>query len=219
MARGETNFSTRGVRPERFENKPPPAGEYDAKLDFGSAEVRKKDAPGTFPYLNFKIELLDTAVKEGGKNRVIFHMLFCSLKEGNNGFQMYKRADQLAGLCSALGKAYNGPIIIMRDEDDNEVEVIEPKALLKWLKAFDGDTIKLKTKVQKGTNGYSDRGVVDYFMEGAPLDEDEDEEFDEDDDLDEDEDDEDEDEVEEVEEEPVAPKRKAKAKPAAKRKR
>ena len=212
MAKGEKRFSTRGREARKFDSTPPPPGEYDMKLRGSEAKVGKKNEPGSFPYVSLPIELLGTG-QDGGKNRVIFHMFFCSLKPGKDGSLMAERADQLVGLSKAAGTDIDVGTLTLRDADGNPQDCLNPADLVKWLKENDGITIRGKTRIQAGDEkrGYGPKGVVSYFIESEDRDadadeEDEDEELededesdddaDEDDDSGDEEDDEDEDEDE-----------------------
>jgi hypothetical protein len=181
MATAELSFTTKGKTPQKFESKPPPAQEWDAKIHFSKWEVRKKEEPGKFPYLTGPIELLNSSTKEGGKNRVIFHNLWTSLKQYESGFILVTKADQIVGLCRALGTEYeanrgNKRVLVMRDAEGEEVPVLAPQALLQWLQQYDGVTVRLKSKIEKGQNGYKDKGAVDYFVEDEASAEEESEE-------------------------------------------
>lgn len=211
MATGERNFSTEGHKTVKFENKPLTPGEYDVRLDLSKSEVKAPKEPGKFPYINYALRVLGTATKEGGKDRLVFGMLFVSMKKyGESGFQLFTKGDQLVGLTRALGEQYNGPIIQMKDADGVATDVIAPKALLAWLKNFDGTTLRAKIKTQKGTGGYEDKSVVDHFIEAEAADEGGDEpEVDEDEPEVEAEDTGDVEEVDEEPEEEPAPVKKA----------
>jgi hypothetical protein len=166
MATGERKFSTAGREVKKYNFKPLTPGDWDLKVDASQAAIGKKNEPGKFPYINgIRFEALDSA-DEGGKNKLVFHMLFTSLKPGKDGSAMVDRQDQVVALAKALGEdSPDLPIITMPDENGVKQDVIEPKALLAWLKSHNGKIIKAHTKIQKGDGTYEPRSVVAYFIE------------------------------------------------------
>ncbi len=162
---GERSFTTEGKKGKKFTYPIPPAQDWQAKLITDSASVGKKNEPGKFPYVNLRLELLDSATEEGGKNCLLFHMLFTSQKTGKNGDIMTDRADQIVGLAHALGEEYAGSLITMKDENGNDVDCIDPYKMVEWLKAHDGAIIGLHSKVQAANGAYPAKGVVAHFIE------------------------------------------------------
>lgn len=166
MATGDKMFSTAGQTPVKYESTPLTPGEYKGKLRTKDASVGKRPEPGKFPYVSYKIEVLDTASTEGGKNRQLFEMLFTSLKPGKDGNLMPKRANQFLGLVRALGAGdVQIPQVTMKDENDEAVPCLSAQHLQKWLQQQDGAIITLKVKTQKGDGTYPAKSVVDQYVE------------------------------------------------------
>jgi predicted RNase H-like HicB family nuclease len=217
--KGERKWSSQGKETKKFEFTKVPAGDHEAKLDASGAAVAKaevgKDGKAKFPYVKVRFEAMDTATTEGGKNGLLFHNLFCSLRPDKNGGLMPQRADQIVGLARALGEEYDGNVLEMKDEKGDIVEVLDPNEMVQWLKDHDGALLNLHVKMQKGTPEWPDeKSVISYFIEVEPNNafstgetaEEAEEEIEE------------EAEVEEVEEEPAPPpKKKAPLKVAPKR--
>lgn len=212
MAKGEKRFSTKGKQARKFESTPLPPGEYELKARGADAKVQKKQEPGSMPYVSVPFEALGTASQEGGKNRVIFHNFFLSLKPGKDGSLMPERADQLVGFAQAAGTDIDLGTISVRDADGNPQDVLSPQEFVAWLKANDGTVVKAKTKVRPGDEkkGYSPRAEITYFIESENAEADEDEEDDDTNSDEETEDDEDEDSDEDEEEIDHSPKKPAK---------
>lgn len=228
MAMGEKSFSTEGRKAVKYESKPIPSQAWELKLHTSEAEVGKSKQ-SNLPYLMIPIEALESASKEGGKNRRFYHYLNLGLFDYADGTKPIDGAHQLVGLSKALGTKYQGPVrstkanLKSKDEDGEEVvevksvEFLDANALKKWLQQFDGTVVRGHSRIQPAKDGFPAKGAIDEFFaseEGeASADDDEDEideedadetEADETEDSDEesDETDEDEDEVEEEEEKP-----------------
>lgn len=170
MAKGESNWTTKGKTAKRFSFTPVPAGDHEGKLDTSTASVAMAAGEGKFPYIKIRIEILNSAEAEGQKNRLVFHNLFCSMKEAKNGDLMPERADQLLGLAKALGEDFEPPYIQMPDENGNDVDVLDPKVVLQWLREQDGKLIKLTTKIDHKDKNYDPKAVVKYFHETEQAD-------------------------------------------------
>ena len=166
MATGETTFSTQGRQVVKFESKPLPTNvDYDFKLN-DDWEIRTAEGVGKLPYLNGSLEMLNTASKEGGKNRKTFHKFFLDLSPGSDGVSMVDRGHGLVAFCRSTGDDLNvGVVTKPKGEEQKMVQCLAPKATLAWLKAHAGCTGKLRLKVETDRNGVP-RNVVDYFIEG-----------------------------------------------------
>lgn len=164
---GERTWSTKGKQVQKFEFKPFPVGEYPLVLDCSKIEIKKKQEPGKFPYINIAFTAQGTALTEGGKDRKVFHRFFVSLKPGKDGNVMPERGNQIMGLAKGFGEELEGVRILrMKDENGNDVDVLDPKGIVAWLKARDGQTVMGRVKIQKGNTEYpNDKNEVDYFME------------------------------------------------------
>lgn len=173
---GIKTFSSGGMAVTRFESKPVQPGEYEGVLRASKWEERKAEGAGKLPYLNGPIELFGTG-EDGGKNRVIFHRLWLSVvpKDGKESAAVQGQ-DQSVALARALGEDLNGVPLLsgitqtLNDKKGNKIgerktDILNPKALLQWIKNHDAQVFKLRVKTKKGEAGYSDQSVVDYFIE------------------------------------------------------
>lgn len=168
MATGETVWSAKDKQARRFVFTPPAPGQYKLKLRTRKeAELgRKKDDPKAVPYISYRLEVLNTA-EEGGKNKLIFPRLFLSLKETKNGGVMPESADQLLGLCKALGTVPDFPTIPHTNAAGEKFRILNPHKVLEWLKSVDGQVISGVLKHQKKYNSDDKEAVVSYFEEAS----------------------------------------------------
>lgn len=196
MAKGEKRFSTSGHEVTKFDGFPPiTPGDYRALIRADKAEVRKSkdEKSAQLPYVACMFTIRGTAMKEGGKDRVVFHNFFLSLEPTDKGQLMVTRADQLKGLSLGLGEEIDLPTRSFPNNlTQEDAECVDPKALVQWLKDNDGREVALhiKTDVAKPealAKGWKDKDVISYFIEAdaaadieSPADEDTDEDEDED---------------------------------------
>lgn len=169
---GEKSWSTNGKQATKFTFEPAPSKDWEAYVLGSTAEVKKKQEPGSIPYVNVAFELEGSAMTEGGKNRRIYKMFFLSLKPGKDGNISPARQDGILGLARAYGEEADFPIIEMNDKDGNMVELLDPRAVVQWLKDHDMQALKLHSKVVsvKGQDGKATgdrRAEVDYFIEAG----------------------------------------------------
>jgi hypothetical protein len=165
MAVGQRTFESRDVVVKKFSSEPFPAGEYDLKLETEAASVGKKDEPGKFPYVNIRWRALGTASQEGGKDRLLFHMLFTSLKPMKNGGLMVENANQIVAMARAMGQEIGDAGIGLKsqkDENGQMQDYLDPQAVLQWVKNNDGVVVKAKVKVTKSKE-YGDKNEIDFF--------------------------------------------------------
>lgn len=206
MAKGEKTFNLGDVQKSKRSFEPFPAGDYDLKLRGQDVEIRKadsKDGKPTFSYVSLAFDALGTG-KDGGKDRRVYHMLFLRLKPGKDGLVSPALADGLKGLADALGDTPNLPTVEQNGED-----IINPKAVVQFLKNHDGNVVRAHVSIQRGNKQYpGDKNKVDEFFaadeEGGGSEGEEVEELEE---LEE-EPEEEVEEVEEIEEEPPLPPKK-----------
>jgi len=188
MAKGEKNFSSEGQKIVRYESTPPPVGDYSFKVRASKVTVAKADGPNKVPYINgMVLELLNTANKEGGKNRTLYHSLFLRTDPDADGYAAVNRGDGLVAFSKSIGMKFNLPVIPAKrqDKEGNVLDcvILSPQRVAEWLKGLDGAVGKLRSKVQADYKDATKKyGKVDYFIE-AEAEEDEDE--DEDDELEE----------------------------------
>ncbi len=165
MARGETNWTTGGRTARKQDFTPVPAGDYEAKLNASASAVNKKEEPGKFPYVNASFELMGTATTEGGNNRKVFQNFHCSLKPWKNGAIGPEGADQILGLARAMGEEYQGSLIQCPDAEGNDVDCLDPREVVQWLKDHDGALLTLHVKIDNKDKNYPAKNVITYFHE------------------------------------------------------
>ena len=241
MAKGSKTFSLSNTDKKKRSFEPFPAGDYDLKILANTVEIKTpavtKERPNPIPYVNVAFEAIGTA-QDGGKNRRVYHMFFCSLKPGKDGIVSPATVDQLKGFADALGDQPDMKIIEVGD-----TECVSQLAVKKFIEEHDGEVVRAHVAIQKGSKDYPDpKNVIKEFIEtdessGSDDEEDEPEEDEEsdaeetdedesDDEGDEDSDDEDEDEGDEEDDDDEdeeddlakATKKKAPAKSAKKKK-
>jgi len=215
MATGEKRFSTRSLDLQKNDFPPITPGDYTLRIRGDKTEVKKSSDPNSaqLPYVNTAFTVVGSALKEGGKDRMVFHRFFLAVKPSEKGVIMPARPDQLKGLAMALGEDIDLPFREYHNNKTGEMEeCIDASAFARWLKENDGRELQghIKTEVAKAEDkqrGYKDRDVVAYFIETEQPTVSEDEAAEEDEEVEE--------EVEE-DEEPAPPPAK---KPAKKGKR
>lgn len=164
MTAGETVFTTEGLAPKRFETKPLPIADYDLKLVGTKAEVRMSQTSGV-PYVSVPFAAVGTA-KEGGRDRLVYHMFFLSLKPGKDGIPMTYREDQIIGFKAAAGVELTLPVRPIQANNKGTLEtvtILDPQALVKWLQEQDGLIVSGHVKIEKGRDGYDDRNKIARF--------------------------------------------------------
>lgn len=177
---GERKFTTAGREVAKPERTPPPPGDYVGKLMGTKAEVRQGTEQDSLPYVTVPAELLDSAPKEGAKNRWQYINFWLSLLPSPKDGKI--NADRSNGL-TAFGKSI-GETIDLGDDSVMDfttragkvVPIINPHKLVKYLREKDGVTFKMRVKLEKDKQG--ERSTVDRFIEaeagadpfGAPTD-------------------------------------------------
>lgn len=162
-AAGEKTWSSSGKNPVKFEFEPLPSKDWEGVIRTAKAEIQAGQEPGSLPYVKFGIEAEGSAMKEGGKNRYIFPMLWLSLKPGKDGNVSPERANNIVGLARALGEETpEFPVITKTNKTGETEELLDPRAVLEWIKSKDGMTVKFHSKIET----YKDKrnAVVDYFI-------------------------------------------------------
>lgn len=208
MAKGEKRWTGGDIVKMTF--TPVPNKDWEVKLIASAVKVDKqKPESGGIPYLSgLRFQCFNSAEKEGGKDRIIFHALFLGLRPDKNGNVSPNYANGLNALMKAFGEnpaTQNIGILTKELEDGESIEYLDPKDVLQYLKNHDGDTLSLHSKI-KNSETYGAQAQVDYFIEAEGASEASDEEAPEEEAEEAEEPEEDE--AEEVEEEP-APKKKA----------
>lgn len=178
MAAGEKSFSTQDAKKTRRVFEPIPAGEYDFKLLGKQAEIRvaepkKNDKTGKMsepvPRISLRFEALETAV-DGGRNKLLFHDLYTSMVPGKDGTVAPQGADQLKGLADALGVDADIPFTMYKPKGAGApVKILDPRALLAWIKDHDGQVVRANIKIQAGTKDYPEakNKLTEFFEAGG----------------------------------------------------
>lgn len=243
MAKGERKFDISSINVTRKSFEPPAPGNYEARLVSTTAEIRMSEE-SKLPRINCYFELLGTETGDKGSLKRVYHDFHTSMKPSEkDGVAMIARQNGLVAFGKAIGHntlpvgvvkktvpfRKNGKTV---DGKTEEVQLLDPSDVLKYVKGLDGETVKLRVKLEKRTDFATGKKTgevdakVDYFEEAdedaespfADTDEDETDEVEEtEEEVEEDDDEVEEDEDEEVEEdEEPAPKKKAAA-PAKKK--
>ena len=228
MARGEISWSAKGKKVDRFKKTTLPRGDYQLKIVGDAAKIKQGDKPGSLPYISLRFQAMNTGAE--GAPPLVFHNLFLHLGASpKDGKAMVDRAGGVADLAQALGDEpkFGGRELAYQKRDAKgeavggmqKMPTMDAQAVLKWIKAHDGDVVTAFIKVEK-REGWDEQNRIDYFHpaeesseEEAPAETDIDDP-DEDDDLEEDEEDEDaeddEEDLEDEEDEPTTSTKKAK---------
>lgn len=155
---------------------PLPAGDYKLKVKRGW-EIRKSDNANSsqLRYANGSFEVLDSAQKEGGKNRKVFHSFYVDLTPGSDGVVMPDRSGQLKDFARAVGQTISPPIIEQlknnpKDGSKKKVQTLSPKAIVEFMNNLDGEVVEAHIKVEKDQNG-NPQNRVEFFVEAEGSDE------------------------------------------------
>lgn len=170
MTTGEKTFSTK----DRKITKPAPIvdGTYNVAFRANSAEVAIAKAKegelesDKLPYVKVQLEVMDTALTPGGKNRVIFPMFDVNLKPNEKtGNTILDGPSGLTGLAKALGSELEGIEVITRTTSTGvEQEYLNPRQVAEWLNNKAGELFRARVAIKKGSNGYEDSNVVKSFL-------------------------------------------------------
>lgn len=178
MATGERGFSTADTKKTKRNFDPIPAGDYDFKLlgkqaEIRVAEPRKNEKTGKMsqpvPRVSLRFEALDTAA-EGGKNKLLFHDLYTSMVPDKGGILAPTGADQLKGLADGLGVEADIPFQMYTPKGSTTpIKILNPRVLLEWIKAHDGQVVRAAIKIQAGTKDYPEpkNKLTEFFEAGG----------------------------------------------------
>ena len=165
MATGERTYSTQGRTPAKFEFKPIAPGEYELKLNSDWTQ-RVAEGEGKIPYVTGSFTAIGSG--NGGKDRRVFHRMMLGLAPGKDGVANADRANSILGLAKALGTEFSAPVVTM-----NGKELLSPKHVLQWIQSNDGAVLRGDVKIEKGSGGYEDKNVINFFVESeeqaAPI--------------------------------------------------
>jgi hypothetical protein len=184
-----------------------PSDQYTVKLQGAKAEVRKPNRPGSMPWVSCPL-----VGEYDGRKFYLFPYIGVSMKPWKNGVIPTETDKGLRGLVKALGGNLDAGLITLKDENGQEVECVDPKAVVQFLKNHDGEELQVQVKLinrkdKDGKETNEKTNEVSYFIEkpgeeeAGPDDEEELKLADEDEDEEESDDDADEEDDEEAEEE------------------
>lgn len=168
-ATGERTFSTAGRSVKEKTFPVIPAGNHEGPLG-ADASTACADGWDKVPYVKYSLGAKGTAMSEGGKDQRVFGMLFLSITPGKDGEVNTERPDGIVALAQALGTELEGVEIVEREVTNPEngetkkLEYLNPKQVVEWLKSFAGTDVKYRTKIEKGTGGYSDKAKIQKFL-------------------------------------------------------
>lgn len=154
MAKGEgSTYSSAGKKVVAFDFKPLPAGDYDLLLQSNGLEVRRSQekGPDAIPYISCRFEAQGTAQKEGGKNRLVFHSFFLSLKPGSDGVIMPERGGGIVQFLRANGQELEGiDVKTVEKEDGTSEDYLDAEAVLELLQDMTDSVTKGHVAVEAG---------------------------------------------------------------------
>lgn len=164
MAVGETKFSSRGQAVKRFTNNPIPRGVYPLELLGDGMEVKvSKDNPeNSIPRVGVRFAAQGTG-KDGGKDRLMFHDFFLSLKPGKDGVAMPFRGGGLVEFARAQGDELENIDLLEKtievDGAPLKVKYLDPAQVMEYLESKVGVVTEGKVTIEadrdesKGPNG------------------------------------------------------------------
>lgn len=162
MATGEKVWSGKDRSVAKPKAKLLPKGEYEFKLQSSKASIGVADRPGAVPYVK-GVSLKPLNVDS---NNFVFLSVFTSLKPGSDGIVMPERQNGLLALARALGQDLPDiGVLTMQDADGGEIEYLNPKEIVEFLKAADGATLRAHVKIELGRDGYDDKNAISFFVE------------------------------------------------------
>lgn len=204
--KGETLYDSSTRKVSKFINTPLPPKQYEGKVLPGS-EIAKAAGKGKLPYVRAKIEVLNSAAKKGGKNRILYHNFFLNTSTDADGKASVDRQDGITAYSHAIGAKLKCPVIpakkLPKDGGDLvNVKILDHDIAVKFLEKAAGRVFKMRTKNEPSLEATVPPTLwpkVDAFIDAEEESEDGEEE-DEDEEGSEDEEDDDEDEESDEEE-------------------
>ncbi len=154
MATGEKRFNSGEREVSKSDFTPVPPGTWTGKLVGSKAEIRKKkDEPSAVPYISVPFEVIGSALKEGQKNRMVYHRFFLSTTPNEGGRVMVDNQEQIVAFGKASGLALDAGIMEVTDPKGKEIEILNPNDVLTYLKENDGQLVQLHTKLEEKFGG------------------------------------------------------------------
>lgn len=179
MAKGDrVKWTTRGREIKKFDRTPIKSQDWDGKFLGTQVEVATSDQPGSMPYIKTRIVAMGSGA-DGASDKMFFHNIFVSLRPNDAGDLMLDNEGQLSQLAQAFGQDYepgedgvkHGKFrrIANKGKENETVEefdtdYLDPHKLAEWLKQFDGQIVRLHSRIQKGNAEYLDpKSVIERF--------------------------------------------------------
>lgn len=205
--KGETLYDSSTRKVSKFINTPLPPKQYEGKVLPGS-EIAKAAGKGKLPYVRAKIEVLNSAAKKGGKNRILYHNFFLNTSPDADGKASVDRQDGITAYSHAIGAKLKCPVIpakkLPKDGGDLvNVKILDHDIAVKFLEKAAGRVFKMRTKNEPSLEATVPPTLwpkVDAFIDAEEESEDGEEEDEDEEGSDEDEEDDDEDEESDEEE-------------------
>lgn len=164
---GEKTFSTSGRKVQTI--KPIPEGTYEFALRAGTTDIRVakpkdgEEQADKLPYVTCQVEVMGTALTEGGKNRVLFPMFFLDTLPNANGNVSIDGSTGLTAIARALGAELEGITIVERTTTKGENQAyLNPKEVSEWLESHAGETFKGRVKIKQQKDGEPRNEISGY---------------------------------------------------------
>ncbi len=143
-----------------------PSGDYQLKIQTEKAEIRCADGDDSVPYVSFRVT---GTFGDEAKKFSVFPMLRLKTKPEKDGNAAWKKGNQALGLARAAGVEFSVPVIDYTTRAGNTYEILDPHAVLQWLKGLDGQEVQGHIKNQKQPAGstYPDKNEIAYFIESG----------------------------------------------------
>ncbi len=137
MAKGEARYSSAGKVVARFDNKPLPRDDYQLSLKKDGLAVKRSEekGPDAIPYVNVRFSAGGTAAKEGGKDRLVFHKFFLSMKPGADGIIMPERGGGIVEFCRSFGEEADFAIRTLEKSDETTEDYFDPEEVIAYLES------------------------------------------------------------------------------------
>jgi hypothetical protein len=167
LAQGEKRWSSGDGDVVKRQFNPVPPKDWDAKLSTTSASIGAgKPEKGGIPYITgVRLVCMNSAQEAGQKDRMVFANIFLSLAPCKDGTLMPDWQNGIKALARALGDPLHcGSMTKTINDAGDEVEYLNPKEVLKYLKDHDGAVLKFHSKMENDAN-YGPKAVVDYYIE------------------------------------------------------
>jgi len=172
---GEKRFRSSEEKVEKPKFDALTTGDYELKFrgDKFTVAAPSQSNPDGLPYIKGQFEALETAVKEGGKNKVLFPMFHLKTTPTDKGFINAKARGSVLDLAKAIREDLDVSLIEYTTLAGNTYEMLNPTEVVAWLKSKDGLVVKAHIKQEKGgeykdpageTQTRDDSNNISYFI-------------------------------------------------------